>query len=118
MLKVLLASGADIAARDDHGNNALHIALSRPHKEDLASQLIKLLLNSSGSSGSGGATGSSKDAKEPKATAAVSSGSTLQREWSEAERLEVARARNAAGKQPEDLVTGKKVKKLLQDEIR
>lgn len=100
MVGALLEAGASPSMPDAAGNNAFHVAVPRPHPEEVVGTLVQLLLFR-------GPAHTDKGAAEEQA------GKQAQR----SARLEAARARNAAGLRPED-VAMKKAKKLLQDEIQ
>ncbi|KXZ49099.1 hypothetical protein GPECTOR_23g30 [Gonium pectorale] len=122
LLNELLAAGANPTLTDMAGNAPLHVAATRPHREEVADALIRRLLKrqadpkaAAGKGGAGG--GGSKegadegDGKEGDEKALA----TAAQEVAEEEfRQSLLRQTNHAGMRPEELATSKKTRKLLQ----
>ncbi|GLI67625.1 hypothetical protein VaNZ11_011872, partial [Volvox africanus] len=109
LLEILVAAGADVLCLDAASNTPIHVAASRPHREEVAAKLLHTLLGRAGQSGATGAVnqkeqGLSKGPGLAEAEAAVAA---------EEARLMALTARNRAGMRPEDLASSRKVKKLL-----
>ncbi|PNH06409.1 hypothetical protein TSOC_007205, partial [Tetrabaena socialis] len=134
IMQGLLAAGANIRAADASGNTPLHVASSRPHREEVAAQFITLLLGQAvtGPNGPAGArsvsksdatggSSSTKEAQQQAGSAASSEQAEAQDPEAEAEaalaaqvsRVEVLELRNRAGMWPEEVAVNKKVKKQL-----